>query len=147
MNQDQGLHRKLILIRVLVWGQVAGVLWQALSLAIDDVPEIFLRVSPFSFLWPILIIAGMHLFHLDSILAGLLPKGMLALFTAIACLGTTAAAVGVLFYYQIPPDLRLPEWNFPFLAAWLALAIFLMAFLAAAYAAFRMFTQNAAPEA
>ena len=59
MEEETGNRYKIMLVRVVVWGQAIGYLWQVVALAIEDSPDFFVRTNPSMFLWPIVVVAAM----------------------------------------------------------------------------------------
>jgi hypothetical protein len=105
-----GLDRKIPLIRVAVWGQAFGYLLLGLLVAMADAPDYFARIAPTSFLWPILVIAAMHLLRLDRRLAQSLSTPLLAFFVMLPSMASVAMVIaGASFFGSLPAVLASGE--------------------------------------
>lgn len=130
MEEETGNRQKIMLVRVAVWGQAIGFLWQVLAMAIEDSPDFFARANPSTFLWPIAVVAAMYLLRLDMFLAKGVSGGMLAFFILLVSIASTITAfLGVSFYFDIPKYLFQPGWQLSQIMSYITLAIFASALI------------------
>ena len=130
MEEEARKRYKITLVRVVVWGQAIGFLWQVLALSIEDSPDFFVRTNPGMFLWPILAVAAMYLLRLDRFLATRVPGGMLAVFILLVSIASTITAfLGISLYFNIPKYLFRPEWQLSQIMSYITLAIFAIALI------------------
>ena len=130
MEEETRKRYKITLVRVVVWGQAIGFLWQVLALAIEDSPDFFARVNPSTFLWPILALAAMYLLRVDMFLAKGVSVGVLAFFILLVSIASTITAfLGVSFYFDIPRYLFQPGWQLSQIMSYITLAIFAIALI------------------
>lgn len=130
MEEETGYKHKIMLVRVAVWGQAIGFLWQVLALAIEDSPDFFVRTNPSMFLWPIAVVAAMYLLRLDMFLAKGVSVGMLAFFILLVSIASTITAfLGISFYFNIPKYLFQLEWQLSQIMSYITLAIFIIALI------------------
>lgn len=101
------------LIRFVVWGHLLGYLWRAISIAIEDAPDIFSRAGIASFVWPIVILILFQLSNADKRLSQLLAVRIMIIFSIMVSLSTVIISLtDVIFSYDIPQYLMTSSWNY-----------------------------------
>jgi hypothetical protein len=127
-NQASSNIGKLMLIRVAVWGQVIGTLWQNLALAIEDAPVYFERASIDAFIVPVLIVVLMYVLKADRWISGKIGMVSMAFLVLLASVATTVIAASALIYSSNIPDfLVTPGWRYAQTTSAIALVIFSVA--------------------
>ena len=140
MEEETRTRYKITLVRVVVWGQAIGFLWQVLALAIEDSPDFFNRANPSTFLWPIVVVVAMYLLRLDRFLATRVPGGMLAVFILLVSIASTITAfLGISFYFDIPKYLFQPRWQLSQTMSYITLTIFAIALIVNVISMVRIF--------
>lgn len=146
MEEETGNRQKIMLVRVAVWGQAIGFLWQVLAMAIEDSPAFFARANPSTFLWPIAVVAAMYLLRLDMFLAKGVSVGVLAFFILFVSIASTITAfLGVSFYFDIPKYLFQPGWQLSQIMSYITLAIFAIALIVNVICMVRIFRIEQTP--
>jgi hypothetical protein len=113
------------LIRVIVWGQVLGHLWQVTALVIQDAPDYLARTSVGSILLPILILMGLHLFKLDLLFARIDPGWLFIALGLILSLSMTAMTFrNVRYFLDIPDSMITPSWRYNQITSIISLFVF-----------------------
>ena len=113
MTENGKLISRLWLIRVAVWAQAMGYIWQASAMAIEDAPEVFERAGIGSFLWPLGIVLAMHLFKLDKRIAERSDTNAVVVFAMLASVTTLIISIlGVKWAYDLPPELVTADWAY-----------------------------------
>ena len=140
MDEETSNRHKTILVRVAVWGQAIGFLWQVLAMAIEDSPDFFARANPSTFIWPIAVVVAMYLLRLDMFLAKGVSVGVLAFFILLVSIASIITAfLGVSFYFDIPKYLFQPGWQLSQIMSYITLAIFAIALIVNVICTVRIF--------
>ncbi|OGO17475.1 MAG: hypothetical protein A2Z14_17120 [Chloroflexi bacterium RBG_16_48_8] len=101
------------LIRLIIWGQILGHLWQVAAVIYQDAPDYFKRTSLGSILLPILIVMAMHVFKLDLLFAKVDPGWLFIALGLVLFSSLTAIAFrNVRFYLDLPKSLITPAWRY-----------------------------------
>src|SRR3989337_3911907 len=133
MNHPNLAHA-LTIIRVAFWGQVIGFLLKAAFLAYEDAPDVFSRVSPLTFLVPLIGMAILYFLRLDRFFAANVGPTALAAFVLLTSGSTTLlATLSVVRAYRIPEFLVTPGWEYTRTTSVLALVVFAVALAANVY--------------
>lgn len=85
----------------------------ALSLVIEDLPDVFARADVTDFVWPIVVLLLMYFFKLSRIAEQFVPRGLLVFLVLMTSLGTFVASLaGVLLVFGIPAWLETSRWRY-----------------------------------
>lgn len=149
MSNENQLRSKVVLLRVAVWGQIVGYLLAALFLAIEDAPDILVRVSIWEIVVPIAAGAAIRIKRVSNFLVRNLSTSMLAVFVIIISFSTAAIALGdVTLSFAIPDFLVTPGWQNARTTGLITLAVFIVALvtnIALAVRALRINTASDTP--
>jgi drug/metabolite transporter (DMT)-like permease len=131
MEESTRKDRSILhLIRVILWSQVIGYLWQSSAVALADAPDYFARMSFGSFIIPILVIIAIHVFKLDCKFAQSDPGWV---FIALGFLISLSAAVitfsTVRFYFNLPQDQVTDSWRSSQVTSLVSLIIYSLGFI------------------
>lgn len=127
------------LIKVIVWGQVLGHLWQVGALMVQDAPDLFARTSVASILVPVLILLTMHLFKIDLFFARVDPGWLFIALGLIISVSMTAMAFrNVQYYFDLPKSLVTPVWHYGQITSIINLLIFLLGFALTSWCSIRV---------
>jgi hypothetical protein len=114
-----------------------------LSLAAEDSPDFFSRVSAIDLIWPFLLLAAMHLFRLDGVAAKYVPRWLLVTSVLAISVGTLAASItGVAYAFGIPRALATAGWRYMQATTSLTMAIFAASFLVSIVLAVRSYRDS-----
>jgi hypothetical protein len=106
------------LIKVIVWGQIAGHLCQVGGVIYQDAPDYLARTSVASILVPILILLAMHVFKLDPgwlfIALGLILSGSM----------TAMAFQNMQYYFDLPESMITSSWRYGQITSIISLIVF-----------------------
>jgi len=142
-NRGQRSDASSRLVRFAVWGQLIGYLSFGLSLGAEDYPDIFSRASPIELTWPVVVLAGMHLFRLDTIAARYVPRWLLVVSILVISLGTLAAsAAGVAYAYGIPQALATTGWRYLQATTTITLVVFAASLLISIVLSIRSYQES-----
>jgi hypothetical protein len=115
------------LIKVIVWSQVLGHLWQVGALMVQDAPDLLARTSIVSILIPVLILIAMHLLKIDLYFARVDPGWLfIALGLTISISMTAMAFRNVQYYFDLPKTLVTSAWRYGQITSIINLLIFLL---------------------
>jgi hypothetical protein len=127
------------LIKVIVWSQVLGHLWQVGALMVQDAPDLFARTSVASILVPVLILLTMHLFKIDLFFARVDPGWLFIALGLIISVSMTAMAFrNVQYYFDLPKSLVTPVWHYGQITSIINLLIFLLGFVLTSWCSIRV---------
>jgi len=114
LKENETLNSSLItLIRIAVYGHIIGYLWRGISIAIEDIPDIFSRVDIGSFVWPIVILILFYLAKADQRLALILSPGITVIFAAIVSISMFLISISdIVFSWNIPKYLASSSWQY-----------------------------------
>ena len=113
------------LIRVIVWGQVIGHLWQVGTVLVRDAPDYLARTSVASIVLPLVILLGLYIFKLDIFFAKVDPGWLfIALGVIISASMTAMAYRNVQYYFDLPDSMITQAWRTGQIASVISLLIF-----------------------
>jgi hypothetical protein len=118
-------HSIAQLIKVIVWGQILGHLWQVGANIYYDAPDYLARTSVGSILVPILVLLAMHFFKLDLYFAKVDPGWLFIALGLVLSISMTAMAFkNVQYYYDLPESLITPSWRYGQITSVISLIVF-----------------------
>jgi hypothetical protein len=125
MEKQSNTAGSLTIVRVAFWGQVIGFLVKAAFLAYEDAPDVFARVTPLTFLVPLVGLAALYLLRLDRFVAANVGPTALAAFTLLTSGSTTLLGLlSVVRAYRIPEFLVTRGWEYTRTTSVFALVLF-----------------------
>jgi hypothetical protein len=126
MKERQPKERSISqLIKVIVWGQIVGHLWQVAAVVVQDAPDYFARTSLASILLPILILVAMHVFKLDIYFAQIDPGWLFIALGLILSVSMTAMAFqNMQYYFDLPESMITSSWRYGQITSVISLVVF-----------------------
>jgi hypothetical protein len=113
------------LIKVIVWGQIAGHLCQVGGVIYQDAPDYLARTSIASILVPILILLAMHVFKLDLFFARVDPGWLfIALGLILSGSMTAMAFQNMQYYFDLPESMITSSWRYGQITSIISLIVF-----------------------
>jgi len=126
MKENSNKERSIAqLIKIIVWGQVIGHLWQVGAVILQDAPDYLARTSIASIVLPVLILMGMHIFKLDMFFAKVDPGWLFIALGLIISVSMTAMAFrNVQYYFDLPDSMVTQAWRHGQIVSIISLSIF-----------------------
>jgi hypothetical protein len=126
-------------VRLAIRGHALGYLLMAASIAAQDAPGYFTRVTPWGFIIPVALVVGIHLLRVDHWVAARL-RPMLAAALALIPIGAAFASwlLVLLAFRGVSPSLLSPDAKSLRMTAWVLLVYYGLFGLAALVASVKV---------
>jgi len=127
------------LIRIVFVSQSVAYLWRGVAIAIDDAPDIFQRVSVWSFILPIIVLSLLFILKFDRWFAKLNAEFLIIFLSLVVSISTTVIAIMELIYhFDVPEYLLTPTRQYWQTISIITLIFYVFAFFLTLYFSIRV---------
>ena len=131
------------LIRIVFVTQLTAYIWRSVAIAIDDAPDIFQRVSIWSFILPIIVLSLLFILKFDRWLAKLDAVLLIIFLSLVVSISTTVIAIMELgYHFDVPEYLLTPTRQYWQTISIITLILYVIAFVLTLYFSIRVITNN-----